>query len=632
MAVIQVSKIQVRRGQELQTGIPRLDPGEFGWAEDTENLYIGKRIEEGAADDENTRVLTENDLNFFKSLLLNNTGTVAAAYEYRTGILPNTVVTSVQKKLDTVNPSLVDFGVESVVGTYVQIDAELQHAINDLFNSLDPSVRADRRRVLEIPAGQYYVSDIITLPPYTKLIGAGPGLTKIKYTNSLTSMFKTVDNSGNMFESGNMHLSTGSSRDIVIEGITFEFASSLTAATSLISLDNVNHALIKNCVFQTEFDSESTTTYGIVDHGIGIQIRGQGDNGTEKCRDVAIDQCEFNGLLIGVHGTGTVVTPSIRNSSFSNLNQGIVFKSVDTLQGPVNGYIAYNRFQDIINEGIYVGVNPNAMNSSHLSTQNYFARVGGTSLNEFTTASSTITSVINYASAGNKTVDDYFARKARAKDFVNTANFYYSPYVKGSTTLADSAVYTVNITTGTNKYAMIPLNGGNQVATVNYQLYNSNQSRKGTIVANITPSGDVAITDTYNYINTLKEDTTFITAATGSGPNVLILDSAANAKFAIVAISTGTWYLTGSAYPGKSAFITNVITSSTWFIVETESSSPTFDFSSVGTWTLLSSVTTEVAAYYDNSQSVSKNFISLTMENPSSSIGMTLDYQIDIQT
>ena len=41
MAVVQISKIQVRRGEENQTGIPQLAGGEFGWAEDTENLYIG---------------------------------------------------------------------------------------------------------------------------------------------------------------------------------------------------------------------------------------------------------------------------------------------------------------------------------------------------------------------------------------------------------------------------------------------------------------------------------------------------------------------------------------------------------------------------------------------------------------
>ena len=35
MSVIEIAKIQIRRGQEKTTGIPQLDPGEFGWAEDT---------------------------------------------------------------------------------------------------------------------------------------------------------------------------------------------------------------------------------------------------------------------------------------------------------------------------------------------------------------------------------------------------------------------------------------------------------------------------------------------------------------------------------------------------------------------------------------------------------------------
>ena len=62
MAVIEIARIQVRRGQESVTGIPQLASGEFGWAEDTEHLYIGKRIVDGAQDDKNTRVLTENDI------------------------------------------------------------------------------------------------------------------------------------------------------------------------------------------------------------------------------------------------------------------------------------------------------------------------------------------------------------------------------------------------------------------------------------------------------------------------------------------------------------------------------------------------------------------------------------------
>lgn len=634
MAVIEIARIQVRRGQELQTGIPQLDPGEFGWAQDTEHLYIGKRIAEGAPDDANTRVLTENDLNNVFAFIGNayTTATLNTVYRYRGQELLYTTTSTLQRKLDNFNPSLTDFGVVPSTGTYVQIDVSLQNAIDELFNNVDPNVRADRRRVLEVPAGWFYLTQTVTLPPYTKLVGAGSGLTKIKYINSLTTMFKTVDSAGNTFENGNMYLSTGSSRDIVLEGMTLEFDNSLTNAKSLLSLDNVNHATVQDCVFQTSFNAESTTTYGIVNYGIGITIRGQGDNGTEKCRNVNIDRCQFNGLYIGVQGTGTVVTPSIRNSIFSNLNRGVVFKSEDTLQGPVNGYIAYNRFQDILQEGIYVGANPNSVNSSHLSTQNYFARVGGLAMNEFTTSSS-VTSVISFFSAGNKTVDDYFARRAYADSLVSVTGFYYNPYVRGNATIADSAVYSKTISPlSTEKYARIPVNGGEQLTTVNYQLYGGGHSRKGKIVANITSNGLVAITDTYTYIDTLAEITRFITASAGSTVNLLVLNTATNVQFATVQNSIGTWYLTGEAYSGKSAYITSVITSGTQYLVYTDSDYPAFDFSSVGTYTLLQSQTVDVSSFYDTSNIGANNFISLTVLNPTTATTFTLDYQLDIQT
>lgn len=62
MPIIEIAKIQVRRGQENQGQVPQLAPGEFAWAEDTQNLYIGKRISEGANSDANTRILTDKDL------------------------------------------------------------------------------------------------------------------------------------------------------------------------------------------------------------------------------------------------------------------------------------------------------------------------------------------------------------------------------------------------------------------------------------------------------------------------------------------------------------------------------------------------------------------------------------------
>jgi hypothetical protein len=58
MAVITVSKIQVRSG--LQTDLPALDTGEFGWCVDSQRLFIGKgTLAEGAPITGVTEILTE---------------------------------------------------------------------------------------------------------------------------------------------------------------------------------------------------------------------------------------------------------------------------------------------------------------------------------------------------------------------------------------------------------------------------------------------------------------------------------------------------------------------------------------------------------------------------------------------
>ena len=63
MAVIQISRIQIRRGQKNQgSGIPQLAGGELGWAMDSQELFIGNgSVAEGAPLVGNTKILTEND-------------------------------------------------------------------------------------------------------------------------------------------------------------------------------------------------------------------------------------------------------------------------------------------------------------------------------------------------------------------------------------------------------------------------------------------------------------------------------------------------------------------------------------------------------------------------------------------
>ena len=42
MAIVQISRIQVRRG--LNENLPQLAAGEMGWSTDTQQLYIGNGV------------------------------------------------------------------------------------------------------------------------------------------------------------------------------------------------------------------------------------------------------------------------------------------------------------------------------------------------------------------------------------------------------------------------------------------------------------------------------------------------------------------------------------------------------------------------------------------------------------
>ena len=63
MAIVSISRIQIRRGKKnAGSGLPQLAGGEFGWAVDSQELYLGNgSVSEGAPNVGNTKVLTEHD-------------------------------------------------------------------------------------------------------------------------------------------------------------------------------------------------------------------------------------------------------------------------------------------------------------------------------------------------------------------------------------------------------------------------------------------------------------------------------------------------------------------------------------------------------------------------------------------
>lgn len=555
MAVIEIAKIQVRRGQENQTGVPQLDPGEFAWAEDTENLYIGKRIAEGAVDDNNTRILTENDLvNIFSYLRTGGSVANTSSYRYREDAPHiNSITSTIGVKLDNY-VSLTDYDVTPSY-TATDITLELSAAVNDLFynNSWNDWRREDARRTLTIPAGNYFITAAISLPPYARIKGEGKDVTTLILRNPNTNLFRTIDAQGNNFESANMQSGTRRSRGVQLEGMSLLYSNTMTPLKSLVSLDNSREASIKDVAFKTQFNVASTTTYGPTAAGIGLEVRSGGTVGVEGSQDIIVEHCDFDGLYRGFQSTGTTVRPVIQHSKFSNMQQGVAMYTIDTGMGPTGAVITDNRFENIVSEGIWAGENPNGRRGNHLSENNFFVGVGNGSTNGFndeTLSGTGATAVIRFDSSGNKSINDNFNRRNVANTTTN-ASFWYNRLVQGRVSLNDESVFTATI--ATNSYANVAklgATGQEQSVTMRYQLNNSSLSRGGTLLLNIDRDGNPTFTDTYNYTESYYEvntSTNDMTGLPGSGIDVFVASSTATGFAPLVGGNGNNMYfMTGS--------------------------------------------------------------------------------------
>ena len=151
MAVVQISKIQQRRGQKLLNGMPQLSAAELAWAVDTQELFIGNgSVAEGAPYVGNTRILTEHD----------NLLELAGSYKFAEPDVSITasVFRSIQSKLDEIEVSLTDFGPEPDPST--DHTPYLETALGQLFKNADTRFR----KKLKIPNGHYYFSTVLKIP------------------------------------------------------------------------------------------------------------------------------------------------------------------------------------------------------------------------------------------------------------------------------------------------------------------------------------------------------------------------------------------------------------------------------------------------------------------------------------
>jgi hypothetical protein len=489
MAVIEIAKIQVRRGQENQTGVPQLDGGEFAWAADTEKLYIGLRREDGGSRDANVEILTENHIrNFFATNISTSTNQIQYTYREGTNITApggteEEVVRVLQDKLDDI-VSVQDF---DVYGDGTDWDtANLQLAINRLFLNTK-TLSPHPAKKLYFPAGNYIITDTIYIPTGTTLIGDGIGKTFLTITTG-SSLLKTCDlpqdlgptgepNSWVVFDNA---LTFTSPVTVNIEDMTLQAdpeGTTITSALNLLNLDSAINSVIKRVEFKGNYLYTNPLSPNENYVALDMKAFGAGDSEISASGNV-IEKCIFTGFNNGILSNYDIKNLLIKESSFSNLVKGIAFNT-DTPTGnggPQHIKIENNRFDKIEEEAIYVGDNNFEVGSYVTSQNNIFNDVGN--YNIWGQTASSGTAVISFLSENNSSINDHFDRLQyqNSTDIINapaSASTYFLPLIDGRSTIDNFYVSTKEINPGSTgtTFLRLPITDYSQHLNIKYSAF-----------------------------------------------------------------------------------------------------------------------------------------------------------------
>jgi hypothetical protein len=203
VAVIQISKIQVRRGQKNSgIGVPQLSSAEFAWAVDSQELFIGNgSVAEGAPAVGNTKVLTEHD----------NILELAASYRFAAddNSITLSIARGLQSKIDEIQVSVVDFG--AIPDGSTDSTLAFATAIDELFKNSNDKFK----KILTVPNGVYLFLDDLIIPSNVL----------IKGENSQETVLEIGDNNV-IFQD-----ISGRPQGIVIENLTINHTAGQTVIT-----------------------------------------------------------------------------------------------------------------------------------------------------------------------------------------------------------------------------------------------------------------------------------------------------------------------------------------------------------------------------------------------------------------
>jgi hypothetical protein len=492
MAVVQISKIQLRRGRKLTTGLPQLASGELAWAIDTQELYIGNgAIGEGAPAVGNTKVLTEKD----------NILDLVAQYQYKydsdlnQSIIVGTIKRSLQSRLDDGAVNANNFGI--IPSVSIDQTELIQSAIYSLF------LRTPEDRVtLEFDPGNYKFTNTIYIPSNVSIKGSGKDKTIFNFVTSANNpvAFEFINESSTSTDR-NVVPTTFSNqpKNIVLTDFTVTTASK---SAKIFDFVNVKNSELHNIKLVGAWDK----TDGLLENSKALDLRA-------PAVGVVCQKNKFSNIDIEKFSYGAFAASDVEDNLFEGLNFKTMFRAVSfgetagALQtGPSNNIISSCTFELISKEGIVV-----AKGSGNISKTNTFKNVGS----DEGGFSNNVTAIIRFDTPGNSSIGDVFDRAVNLSR--NNFSSMYIPEIQGTAQRQEVRPATINLTTAVTpaQAFRLPINLSNsfEIDYV-YQSTAYNQMRKGTLhIAVDTVNDNVQLVDEYEYIGEADQDSKIIFTA-----------------------------------------------------------------------------------------------------------------------
>jgi hypothetical protein len=487
VAVVSISRIQLRRGRAQTTGVPQLASGEMGWAIDSQELWIGNgAVSEGAPYVGNTKILTEHD-NIFE---------YAMNYTYRS--LDGTVQTGdtttnpVQRNLQSRLDDIVSVRAFGATGDGTDQGAALQRAIDQLY--INPANKTSNKRkvILHIEPGDYSFSEPLKIPPFANIIGAGEEKTFFNYTGTGAAI-RTVNEDSTPGSPASDATSTPNTqpRFIRLKGITITVPSGVRG----IELNSCRDSQFSNLVIKGVWEN----TNAIVGDDVGIKLNALSTATTSS--NNKFTNIRFRNQSYGVYSDFDIKNNTWEDCRFENVAKGVVFGAgsvlgtAGQLTGPIDNTIRNSVFTDIDYEAFIIEAGTG--NSSNNNKYYSVGFDGGAPTN-------VKYSVIRFNEYGNYSQNDWFERSEElGYEPAYLFNTPYLPEVEGNVITDSPYTHRQRITEFGSyvKLFRLPANTAKSF-DIDY-LYKSREHRilrQGTLQVVVNPEfNEEKIVDEFDY-------------------------------------------------------------------------------------------------------------------------------------